>query len=529
MAICRALVCAIGAMCSADGVRAQRADRATAPFSAEARDRADALYGERYRPQYHFTPPRHWMNDPNGMVFYAGEFHLFYQYNPVGNTWGHMSWGHAVSPDLVRWRHLPLAIPEVDSVMAFSGSVVVDHTNSSGFGRDGTPPLVALYTGHRTDRAHQSQYLAHSLDRGRTWQRYARNPVLDLGLADFRDPKVFWDTRRSRWVMVTVKSPERKVALFASPNLRDWTHLSDFGPTGAVGGIWECPDLFELPVAGGAGESRWVMIVNLNPGAVAGGSGAQYFIGEFDGTHFTPDPGTDRTPRWADYGADFYAAVTWSDIPPRDGRRLWLGWMNNWSYAEKIPTAPWRSAQSLPRSLTLVRREGVLALAQSPVRELATLRSRLRLVTARQMNSGEMSLAADGIAGDALELDITLALGTAREAGVQVRVGEGEATVIGVNAASSTMFVDRRRSGDVAFHADVAARHEAPIRLRNGRAHLRVFVDRSSVEVFADSGRAVITDQIFPKPESVGVTLFAVDGAARMERMAVWRLRSIWR
>ena len=249
----------------------------------------EATYTERYRPQYHFTPAVNWMNDPNGMVYYNGEYHLFYQYNPFGDTWGHMSWGHAVSRDLVHWEHLPVALAEEDGVMIFSGSAVVDWNNTSGFGEEGRPPLVAVYTGHHTSGERQDQRIAYSTDSGRTWTKYEGNPVLDRAMKDFRDPKVFWYEPDEKWVMVLARPHEHKVQLYSSPDLKSWTHLSDFGPAGAVNGIWECPDLFELPVDGDPGNTKWVLVVNLNPGGPAGGSAGQYFVGHFDGERFTAD------------------------------------------------------------------------------------------------------------------------------------------------------------------------------------------------------------------------------------------------
>ena len=243
---------------------------------------------EPFRPQYHFTPEKNWMNDPNGMVFYEGEYHLFYQYNPAGDKWGHMSWGHAVSPDMVHWTHLPLALPEADNVMIFSGSAVVDWKNSSGFGKDGRPPLVAVYTGFRTTDRVQFQCIAYSNDKGRTWTKYSGNPVIDINSMDFRDPKVQWHDATRRWIMTVSLSAEHKVRFYGSDNLKAWTLLSEFGPAGATGGVWECPDLFELPLPG-TNDKRWVLVVNMNPGSVAGGSGGQYFIGRFDGTQFVAD------------------------------------------------------------------------------------------------------------------------------------------------------------------------------------------------------------------------------------------------
>lgn len=238
---------------------------------------------EPHRPSYHFTPAKNWMNDPNGMVYHEGEWHLFYQYNPHGTKWGHMSWGHAVSRDLLNWEHLPLALAEENGIMIFSGSAVVDHGNTSGFGKDGKDPLVAIYTAHTSKI--QSQALAFSNDRGRTWTKYDGNPVLDIGEKDFRDPKVFWHEPTKRWIMTISWSQQRKVRFYSSPDLKTWTHLSDFGPAGSVTGIYECPDLIKLKVEGG-GE-KWVLIVNVGGGAPAGGSGGQYFVGDFDGTKFT--------------------------------------------------------------------------------------------------------------------------------------------------------------------------------------------------------------------------------------------------
>ena len=262
-----------------------------AAFSA---GHAAELYREPFRPQFHFTLERNWMNDPNGMVFYDGEYHLFYQSNPFGDKWGHMSWGHAVSRDLVHWEHLPLALAEEGGVMIFSGSAVVDWKNTSGFGRNGRPPLVAIYTGHYTTKPLQNQHIAYSTDRGRTWTKYAGNPVLDIGEKDFRDPKVFWHEPAKRWVMVVAWPTERKVRFYTSPDLRDWVHLSDFGPAGSTHGIWECPDLFPLQTEGKVKQSMWVLIVNVGSGAPAGGSGCQYFVGDFDGKQFTLDSSLPR-------------------------------------------------------------------------------------------------------------------------------------------------------------------------------------------------------------------------------------------
>ncbi|MET7574750.1 GH32 C-terminal domain-containing protein [Streptomyces sp. NPDC005492] len=257
---------------------------------------ADTLYHEQYRPQFHFTPAQNWMNDPNGLIWYKGQYHLFFQYNPSGNTWGNMSWGHAVSTDLVHWEQLPLAIPQDDNEMVFSGSVVLDTDNTTGFGTQANPPLVAVYTSLVKSTGVQRQSLAYSTDGGTTWTKYSGNPVLDLNSVNFRDPKVFWYAPTKSWLMTVALSDQHKISFYSSADLKNWTHLSDFGPAGATGGVWECPDLFPLSVDGDPSKTKWVLAVNLNPGAIAGGSGAQYFVGDFDGTKFTADDSGTYTP-----------------------------------------------------------------------------------------------------------------------------------------------------------------------------------------------------------------------------------------
>ncbi len=481
--------------------------------------RPEPTYTEKYRPQYHFTPAVNWMNDPNGLVYFDGEYHLFYQHNPEGIRWGHMSWGHAVSTDLVHWEHLPVALPEADGVMAFSGSAVVDWNNTSGCGDGETPPLVAIYTGHRPaerpEDERQAQHVAYSTDRGRTWTKYAGNPVLDLDLPHFRDPKVFWYEPDGKWVMVVALAADHQVQFYASDDLKDWALLSTFGPAGGNGGFWECPDLFDLPVDGDPTRTRWVPEVDLGDGAYAGGSGGQYFDGHFDGTTFTP--GSD-TARWVDSGKDFYAAITWADVLPRDRRRLWIGWMNNWQYAQDVPTEPWRSVQSLPRTLALRTVDGAPTLVQRPVEELQRLRRTPVHLEETPLPEGTLPLADRGIAGAALELVATFDAGNAETVGLKVRVGDGEETLIGYDVAAGT---------EAGFHENFVGRHDGPLALEDGRAQLQVFVDWSSVEVFASQERVVPTDQIFPSPARDGVARFAEGGAARLVSLDAWTLASI--
>jgi fructan beta-fructosidase len=466
------------------------------------------------RPTFHFTPARYFMNDPNGLVFYKGEYHLFYQYNPLGERWGHMSWGHAVSTDMLHWQHLPVALREEDGVMIFSGSAVVDERNSSGLCRQRVADhscLVAIYTGHGRNR--QTQNLAYSRDRGRTWTKYAGNPVIDLGLKDFRDPKVFWHEPTGRWIMASVLADQHKVRFFGSPDLKRWEVLSDFGPAGATGGVWECPDLFPLGIEGEPGRTRWVLDVDINPGGVAGGSAGQYFIGTFDGTTFVND-NLPSTTRWVDYGSDFYASLSFSNIPPTDGRRIWMAWISNWQYANEEPTVSWRGAQSVPRTLALRRLPDGVRLVQAPIAEL------IRLRTMKQPTPLTTTHALPGSA----DIELELTRGDWSEAGLRFSNAQGEAVTLGVTAQPLELFIDRRRSRTTAWHKDYPGRHAGPIRFRKDRISLRVLFDRSVVEVFGNDGETVITDRVYPTQPFDRVELLP-DGRGAT-RAALWALRS---
>ncbi|HSI27037.1 MAG TPA: GH32 C-terminal domain-containing protein, partial [Aeromicrobium sp.] len=858
-------------------------------------DRAvrQSAYNELYRPQLQFTPAKNWMNDPNGLVYHDGEYHLFYQYNPNGNSWGDMSWGHAVSRDLVHWKELPIAL-EVEkdanggvTQMFFSGSAVVDKKNTSGFGKPGKPAMVAVFTsvypqtmtlanGKTVQAGTQAQSLAYSTDRGRTWTQYAGNPVIAEPpppyadqFRDFRDPKVFWYEPGKKWVMVAALSTLRKAVLYSSTDLKNWTFMSEFGPVNATGGAWECPDLFELPVDEKRGEHdrgerkdatrKWVLIVNLNPGGPAGGSGAQYFVGGFDGSRFTVDPGTTfdaeappdstlfedfegdnfaqmgwtatgefvtqnwpnswgsgdnrhgtkaadtflgddsaagtlssreftitrkhinllvgggrhphvdgtndgssppagaplfdgaglegpagvtydslgwtpggdlvgqpvsagriggqmavtkfngsglintfvngdatqgrlasppfvigkpylnflvgggnhpyeagsptavvlkvggqvvrsatgrnteslnwtswdvsawqgqsaqievidantgswghvladdfraadaperplsdetainlvvdgrvvasatgensgllswrhwnvaayagRTARleivdrnttndwghffvdyinfsdqpkevahWVDQGADFYAAVSWNGVP--DGRRLAIGWMSNWDYAGSIPTSPWRSAQTLVRELGLKTVDGQTRLVQKPVEAFSKLRQAPAYQTgARRVAPGVTPLPLKRRAVP-LEIEAVFKPDAAGKVGLKVLTGaNGDETIVGYDAAAGEVYIDRSKSGDVSFSSTFAARHAAPLGLRDGAVKLHIIVDTASVTVFAGDGDVVLTDQVFPDPSSNGVALFAEGGRAEVKKLTVWPLKSIW-
>jgi fructan beta-fructosidase len=489
----------------------------------------DVSFTETYRPQYHYSPKINWMNDPNGLVYHEGTWHLFHQYNPFGTRWGYMSWNHAVSTDLVHWEHRPVAIPygaeEEEGI--FSGSAVVDHANTSGFGDGTTAPIVAIYTSaYGGDEPFQAQSLAYSTDGGETFTRYEGNPVLTFEDPDFRDPNVKWDAADERWLMVVALPLQHKVQFYASDNLIDWEYLSDFGPAGATGGIWECPDLFPLAVDDDPERIKWVLHVDMNPGAIAGGSGSQFFVGDWDGTRFTADPEISGGEiMWADYGTDYYAAISWNNVPEDDGRRIMIGWMNNWDYANEIPTSPWRSAMSLPRTVQLKEIDGQIRIIQQPIHELERLRAGTVQVGSISLNS---EIEEAEISGNSYELTMDMDPGSTSSAGIKIRTGNGEETTIGYDSSSQNVFADRSISGEHDFDEGFTRISRAPARLIEGKLSLRIFVDWSSVEIYVNGGEAVITKRIFPEPESTGIQFFAEDGEAHFTNIGFHEMSSVW-
>ncbi|MDR6685941.1 levanase/fructan beta-fructosidase [Arthrobacter sp. 1088] len=500
----------------------------------------------RYRPQWHYSAQRNWLNDPNGLLYSKGVYHLFYQHNPDGDTWGNMSWGHATSVDLLRWDEQPVAIPCDDEEAIYSGSAVVDIHNTSGLGTPDNPPLVAIYTSAYTSGSPmaglQAQSLAYSTDDGATWTKYSGNPVLDRASPDFRDPKVFWydGDAGSYWVMVAVEAARREVVLYSSPDLLSWEYLSTFGPANATEGVWECPDLFELPVDGDASNTRWVLVVNLSPGGIAGGSGGQYFLGTFDGVTFhsettvTEGLQADDTRMaeygWLDWGRDYYAAVSFSNVP--GGRRLMIGWMNNWQYAAETPSDGWRSAMSLVREVKLVSRGGRPVLLQEaidPFEDHATE----NLALGRQRLEPGLTWLPEEVSGDVLRIDAEFEPGQAGRVGIVLRadprqgVAPGgfsagmECTVLAYDPATGELSLDRTESGNVGFDEAFPSVDRVAVPLEDGRIRLRIFVDRCSVEVFAQDGRATITDQIFPADSSTALALLAEGEGANLVSFAV--------
>jgi len=449
----------------------------------------------RFRPQYHFTPESGWMNDPNGLVYSDGEYHLFYQYNPESNIWGPMHWGHAVSKDMVHWRHLPIALYPDSMGYIFSGCAVVDWKNSTGLGSDGKSPIIAIFTHDRMDGGKagmnlaQYQSIAFSNDNGRTWSKYEGNPVLpNPGIRDFRDPKVIWHSKSEKWVMVLAACD--RILIYNSLNLIDWTLTSEFGIEGDTR-IWECPDLFPLEVENSV-EIKWVLIVSIQEEGPNGGSATSYFVGDFDGKTFCADW---QKQKWADYGRDNYAMVTWSDIPEPNGRRLALGWMTNWQYAEKVPTENWRGAMTLPRELTLHKERDNFHLRILPVRELAAIEDRSTCVDPKAVTF------LNRIDIDAVKYPCKLELKFEDPkddiVGVRISNGNGEYLDVYYHGKERMYYLDRTKAGESEFDKSFAGVHSGQANYNRVDVQMTIYLDTTSVELFADNGRCVMTDIFF--------------------------------
>ena len=505
---------------------------------------ASVLSAEPHRPLYHFTPPAKWMNDPNGMVFYEGEYHLFYQYFPDSTVWGPMHWGHAVSTDLANWTHLPIALYPDSIGLIFSGSAVVDWKNTSGFGKDGKPPLVAMFTQHNLAREKagdtlvQKQSIAYSNDRGRTWTKFEGNPVIpNPGLKDFRDTKVIWHEASQRWIMVLAAGD--RVRLYASYNLREWQQVSDFGAkVGAHGGVWECPDLFPIRIEGTT-DTRWVLLVSINPGGPNGGSATQYFVGNFDGSTFTIDPtfptsvGTaEKDPSrgvWVDHGRDNYAGVTWSDIPAEDGRRIFLGWMSNWDYATVVPTASWRSAMTVPRTLTLHRTSAGLRLFSTPVGELRLLRGETLTIPSQRIGGAlplRMPNGATPASAD-VDLEFLVPAGATTDLALELSNAAGESYRIGFDAAAKQFYSDRTNTPHAFSPTFATAVHHAPRIVSDSIVRMHLYIDRASVELFADGGATALTDIVFPSQDWSSMRLFVKGSAVRLRYASISGMRAM--
>jgi fructan beta-fructosidase len=493
-------------------------------------DVKQTYYTEKYRPQFHFSPENNWMNDPNGMVYYKGEYHLFYQYHPNGTTWGPMHWGHAVSKDLVHWEHMPIGLAPDENGMIFSGSAVVDWNDTTGF-FGGDSGLVAIFTHADTypnsERPRQRQSIAYSKDNGRTWVKYEGNPVLqEESITDFRDPKVFWHRETNQWVMILAAG--QTVRVYTSSDLISWEFASEFGEGhGSHLGVWECPDLFELPVEGDSNQKKWVLFVSIgNDPNYIEGSRTQYFIGDFDGKTFSNDNKSEMT-LWIDHGRDNYAGVSWSDIPAEDGRRIYIGWMSNWRYANLLPTREWRSTLTIPRALELKRNEEGIRLIQNPIQELQGIRDEKILIQDKLVIPDENLL--ENVKSNTFEIIAEFEVGSATEFGFKVCKGYKEETIIGYDVESQKLFVDRTHSGETDFHESFAGKHESALLVKDNKITLHVFVDQSSVEVFGNRGVTVLTDVIFPNPENKQIELYVKNGEARLNSLELYTLKSTWR
>ena len=481
-------------------------------------------YHEQYRPQFHFSPPANWMNDPNGLVYYDGEYHLYYQYYPDSNVWGPMHWAHAISSDLVHWKHLPVALFPDSSGYIFSGSAVIDWKNSAGLQTGKMPALVAVFTQHSENKLKQgrndfqAQSVACSNDKGRTFRKYALNPVIkNPGERDFRDPKVRWDDHSQKWIMVLAAG--QKVEFYSSPNLLNWEYLSEFGiGEGSHGGVWECPDLFPLKIMN---EEKWVLFVSINPGAPNGGSGTQYFVGNFDGTKFTNDnPG--NVSLWLDYGPDNYAGVTWSDIPAEDGRRIYIGWMSNWNYAQLVPSVKWRGAMTIPRQLELKNTDSGIRLFSTPVSELITLRKNEQKPDFKQNSSYKIS----GL--NELIIKIDLKNTSSDNFGVIFSNSKQESLILGFDKLQNQFYIDRTKSGKTTFSKEFSGKHFAPRIINDSLLEMRLFLDNSSLELFADGGSVSMTEIFYPDEKINLMTFFQKNGIAKIINAELFDLSSVW-
>ncbi len=463
-------------------------------LSASPNSQAQPEYSELYRPQFHFTPKAMWMNDPNGMVYYDGVYHLFFQQNPTESTWGDIHWGHAVSKDLVHWEQQPPALTPDNLGLIFSGSAVVDANNTSGFGADGKIPLVALYTSHSMEKEQQgatdveNQSLAFSLDNGVTWTKYQNNPVLkNPGTRDFRDPKVSWYEPAKKWIAVLAVGDH--VEFYSSPNLKDWTKESEFGKTsGSHGGVWECPDLVELD---SNGQKKWVLFVSINPGAPNGGSATQYFVGDFDGKNFQT---SETETKWIDYGTDNYAGVTWSNTA---NRRIFLGWMSNWNYARDVPTSPWRSAMTVPRELSLKMVGSKYFVAAEPVAEMGKLSVNPSVLENLKVAGGyHLSEKVDNSSG---RFRLKFTVPQIADWSIILSNSVGEQIIVGYDQASNNYYLDRSKSGKTDFENSFArAAIKAPRIAAQNSMKVDLLVDSASLELFADDGLTALTGIFFP-------------------------------
>ena len=515
-------------------------------------DTFDTTNTDYYRPSYHFTPLYGWMNDPNGMVYKDGEYHLYFQYNPYGSKWGNMHWGHAVSKDLVHWEHLDPAIARDPVGHIFSGSSVVDKKNTAGFGKDA---IIAIYTNHSVN-PDEVQCIAYSNDNGRTFTKYEGNPVLTPfdGLKDFRDPKVFWYEKGKCWYMIV--SADKETRFYKSKNLKKWTYVSAFGKgLGQQPCQYECPDFFQLPVNGDKKKMKWVMTMNINPGCWFGGSATEYFVGDFDGKNFTcPDA---HDVKWLDWGKDHYATVTFSNT---GDRVLGITWMSNWQYANLTPFKQNRGANGLPRELKLYEKNGKYYISEDVAPEVYALRKDTKnLADASVADAKDLKGVAANMEG-AFEIEADVTPDANGIAGIEISNNKRERTMIYFDMKQGKVVMDRTESGltdfgkqavphdiELAWDKQLAAEGKEPARITNSinykndfalatwaplslcedgkkTYHVDIFVDKSSVELFVDGGRIAMTNLVFPVAPYENVKLYTQGGKAEFKNLKVHKL-----
>ena len=483
-------------------------------------DTFDTTNREKYRPAYHHTPLYGWMNDPNGMFYKDGVWHLYYQYNPYGSKWQNLSWGHSTSKDLINWEAQPIVLEPNALGMVFSGSCAIDPTNSAGFGENA---VVGLYTSADVS---QIQSLVWSNDNGETFSFYPANPVLTLE-SEARDPNMFWDAENNQWVLILAHALDHEMLVFTSPDMKEWTLQSSFGKgIGAQDGVWECPDLFRLPVDG-TDESKWMLICNLNPGGPFGGSATQYFIGDFDGKTFIADTDANGIipTKWMDFGKDHYATVSWSDAP--DNRRTVIGWMSNWQYAAETPTMQFRSANTLPREVGLFKgSDGQIYASSQPSPELVGLRDKLTLKV-KEANVGKKArtytLPAEN--GGICEILFDLDARKSKVVDIELNNSVGEKVVMQYDVAAHTLSFDRRESGITDFSQDFKSVTVAPTFETDNKISLRIFIDKSSIEVFGNDGRFVMTNLVFPNEPYTKLSISSQGGNANIENLKIFSIK----
>jgi fructan beta-fructosidase len=484
-------------------------------LSFGARAQSDSAYQDKFRPQLHFSPRQRWTNDPNGMVFLNGQYHLFFQYYPDSTVWGPMHWGHTISKDLIHWEEQPIALYPDSLGYIFSGSAVADSNNTSGFGAGGKTPMVAIFTSHdpKGERAKrndfQNQSIAYSLDNGTTWTKYRDNPVVkNPGITDFRDPSVMWYEPKKKWIMTL--ATKDCVTFYSSGNLKVWARESVFGKQeGAHGGVWECPNLIRL------GE-KWVLIVSINPGGPNGGSATQYFTGDFDGRTFTPDS---KKLKWIDYGPDDYAGVTWNNTGKR---KIFLGWMSNWQYANVVPTTAWRGAMTLPRELALVKVKGEYYVSSQPVKELNELVADEKTIE----DISQLGLDTNTLHASGYKIHFTA--DKLSDFSFSFSNGTGDKVLAGYERSSNRYFIDRTHSGKTDFSEKFTGRHYAPRITDQTNVEMTVVIDNASIELFADNGLTTMTAIFFPDQLLSKVSLTAAPGFV-IRKLSLAPLKTIWK